>query len=217
MSRPPGKNRRPRQRTGGKNQVRIIGGNWRGRKLSFPDIAGLRPTGDRVRETLFNWLSPYLPGANCLDLFAGCGALGFEALSRGAKAVTFVERDMLAARAIADNCTLLNAENGTLLNADALQWVGQPAQQAFDIVFLDPPFNELLLEPAIIRLTENHYLQPGALVYVETARDVVPNLPPDWQLVREKAAGMVCSRLCRHIVRVQTDGRLCIDHRRGGR
>lgn len=179
----------------GKNQLRIIGGKWRGRKLSFPDLQGLRPTGDRIRETLFNWLTPFLPGARCLDLFAGSAALGLEALSRGASEVIFVEKNASAADSIANNCTLLGADNSQLHRTDALAWLAKPAVTPFDIIFLDPPFSDNLINPTLDLLQENHYAASGTLVYLETAR-VAPLIPPaNWQLFKEKFAGQVAFRL----------------------
>src|SRR5512134_933490 len=125
--------------TGGGNQLRIIGGRWRSRRLRFPPLPGLRPTPDRVRETLFNWLTPVIAGARCLDLFAGSGALGIEALSRGAAAVTFVERHPQAVRGLRANLAQLRAEGARVEQADALLWLRQ-APQPFTVVFLNPPF-----------------------------------------------------------------------------
>lgn len=182
-----------RTRNAGKNQLRIIGGKWRGRKLSFPDIAGLRPTGDRIRETLFNWLMP--EGMDCLDLFAGSAALGLEALSRGAKSVVFVEKNRAAACALADNCELLGASQWQLHHGDALQWLKTPCETPFDIVFIDPPFAEGLVKPAMVLLTDNGYLHEGSRIYLETARNEVVETPPNWQLLKEKVTGQVCYRL----------------------
>ena len=128
------------------NLLRIIGGEWRSRKLKFADVPGLRPTPDRVRETLFNWLQWHVPGARCLDLFAGSGALGLEALSRGARDVVMVEKHPAAAQALRDNLTLLGARNARLVHDDALRYLGR-VTVAFDLIFLDPPFRQMLLEP----------------------------------------------------------------------
>jgi 16S rRNA (guanine966-N2)-methyltransferase len=175
-----------------RNEVRIIGGAWRGRKLRFPPgIAGLRPTPDRVRETLFNWLRDVVPGSRCLDLYAGSGALGFEALSRGAREVVFVDRDARIAKYLADTLAQFHGRGGVVARADAeacLRAGGEP----FDLVFLDPPFEARRL-PALLALIDAHRrLRPGGLVYLEApAADGVPPLPPAWRLHRSKRAGEV--------------------------
>jgi 16S rRNA (guanine966-N2)-methyltransferase len=180
-----------------RNQFRIIGGRYRGRKLRFPDLPGLRPTPDRVRETLFNWLMPVLPGARCLDLFAGSGALGFEALSRGAAAVTFVEREPQAVKMLRDNLALLQVDGGEVVQADALAFLAGPARP-HDIVFLDPPYQSDLLPPCLERLAAGDWLAPGARLYVETpARTDLPPLPAGWSVHRSKRAGGVGYHLIR--------------------
>lgn len=171
--------------------LRIIGGTWRGRKLRFPRSAQIRPTPDRVRETLFNWLATRVPGARCLDLFAGSGALGLEALSRGAAHVTFVERDAAAARELQARLIEWQASSARVQQMDALRFLGH-APEAFDIAFLDPPFTSDLLAPASRLLQERQWLGPGALVYVEhPAREGQPPVPPGWTLARAKQAGEV--------------------------
>jgi 16S rRNA (guanine966-N2)-methyltransferase len=150
----------------GRNELRIIGGRWRGRKLRFPSAEGLRPTPDRVRETLFNWLAPSIRGARCLDLFAGSGALGLEALSRGAAEVVFVERAPLVARHLREALGLLAADGGRVVQADAAAFLAGPAQP-FDVVFLDPPFGADLVPAMLARLVAAGWLAPGARVYVE--------------------------------------------------
>jgi 16S rRNA (guanine(966)-N(2))-methyltransferase RsmD len=148
------------------NRVRIIGGVWRSRMIPFPDLPGLRPTPDRVRETLFNWLGQDLTGKCCLDLFAGSGALGFEALSRGAASVTMVERAPRAWRALQDNAALLRARDLNVVCGDALEFLaGVPASARFDVVFLDPPFGEGVPEGLWLRLLER--LSDQGLVYLE--------------------------------------------------
>ncbi len=134
------------------NRVRIIGGRWRGRKLRFPDGDGLRPTGDRIRETLFNWLMPALPAARCLDLFAGSGALGFEALSRGAASCMLVERNPQAVKCLQDAKLLLEADTAAIIAADSAHWLST-ATGVFDIVFIDPPFADASLVPAALVAT----------------------------------------------------------------
>jgi 16S rRNA (guanine966-N2)-methyltransferase len=171
--------------------LRIIGGTYRGRRLPIPDQPGLRPTADRVRETLFNWLAPVLPGARCLDLFAGSGALGLEAASRGAGEVVLVERSEGVARQLRANCVTLGACVVQVIRADALTWLGGPSRP-FDIVFLDPPFAESMLAPACALLADRGWLAPDARVYLETAdRSGFPPLPADWELIRDRSAGQV--------------------------
>ena len=177
--------------------LRIIAGQWRGRRLSFPELPGLRPTPDRVRETLFNWLAPVLPGARCLDLFAGSGALGIEALSRGAVEVLFVERHPLAVRALRENLERLQARGALVEQAEALKWLCQPGQP-FEIVFLDPPFGEGLLEPVCAALERGGWLAADAWIYLETAAEARRlSLPASWTAHREKTAGAVAYRLLR--------------------
>ena len=173
------------------NQLRIIGGEWRGRKLGFPEVEGLRPTTDRVRETLFNWLAPVIQGARCLDLFAGSGALGLEALSRGATALTFVDADRRAVQSLKENLNLLKDQRGTVVQGDALSYLqGEP--QPFDIVFLDPPFRKALLQPCLERLCNDGWLTDNARIYIEVELESgEPELPGGWELVRSKQAGQV--------------------------
>ncbi len=149
------------------NTVRIIGGDWRGRKLPFVDAQGLRPTPDRVRETVFNWLQGQTHGTNCLDLFAGSGVLGFEALSRGAKSVTFIEKNKLVSTTIKANISLLNAQ-ATLIQSDALSFLSETTD-SFDLIFLDPPYRQGLLEKSlnIICDSESKLLNKNALIYLE--------------------------------------------------
>jgi 16S rRNA (guanine966-N2)-methyltransferase len=171
--------------------LRIIGGTWRGRRLRFPPQEEIRPTPDRVRETLFNWLGPRVPGARCLDLFAGSGALGLEALSRGAAQVTFVERDSVAVRELRARLTEWGAIGARVEHGEALGFLRNPAQ-TFDIVFLDPPFASGLLTRAGQLLEEQHWLSANALIYVETdAAGGLPPLPETWVVTRTKQAGAV--------------------------
>lgn len=173
------------------NQLRIIGGRHRGRRLSFPDQPGLRPTSDRVRETLFNWVAPLITGARCLDLFAGSGALGFEALSRGAGEVVMIERAAVVARQLRENAARLGATQLSLHEADALSWLERPGTP-FDLVFLDPPFAEGLLAPVIERLDRHGWLAPEARIYLEAPIQAgFPPLPERWSLIRDKTAGQV--------------------------
>ena len=171
--------------------LRIIGGAWRGRKLRFPASAAIRPTPDRVRETLFNWLGAATQGARCLDLFAGSGALGLEALSRGAAHVTFVEQDRCAVRELRARLAEWQAAGAQVERGDALRYL-TGAARPFDIVFLDPPFASGLLTRAAALLEERRWLRDGALIYVEcAAREPLPALPPGWRPLKAKQAGEV--------------------------
>ena len=174
------------------NQLRIIGGEWRSRKLHFPDAPDLRPTPDRVRETLFNWLATDIYGAACLDLFAGSGALGLEALSRGARKTVFVDLHRSAIHSLQNNLQLLDAsQRASVIQSDAISYLQRPAEQ-FAIVFLDPPFQSDLLVKCIDLLEANHWLAQGALIYLEMARQTsLPELPSNWSLLKEKTAGDV--------------------------
>lgn len=163
----------------GAGSVRIIGGTWRGSRLPVADFEGLRPSSDRQRETLFNWLQARVPGSRCLDLFAGSGALGLEAASRGAASVVLVERDrQLAAglRAVVDR---LRAKGVEVVQADALPWLGQPGTEPFDLVFLDPPFTSDHWAAVFAKLAP--LLAPSAMVYVEHAVGSAPVAPAHWQ------------------------------------
>jgi len=186
------------KRAGRSRVLRIIGGTWRGRKLRFPASAAIRPTPDRVRETLFNWLGTASQGAQCLDLFAGSGALGLEALSRGAAHVTFVECDAAAAQALRTLLTEWHAEDARVERADALGYLaGEP--RPFDIVFLDPPFASDLLSRAAALLDTRHWLKPGARIYAEcAAREGLPALPANWRPLKAKQAGEVGYYLLAH-------------------
>jgi 16S rRNA (guanine(966)-N(2))-methyltransferase RsmD len=167
--------------------VRIIGGDWRSRLVAFPDEPGLRPTPDRVRETLFNWLGQDLSGKRCLDLFAGSGVLGFEALSRGADEVVMVERSGRVARALRENAARLDARGLRVVVGDALHFLADPAAGRFDVVFIDPPFGSGLVTEAIERLPG--VLARGAVVYVETDATVEPD--PPWRVRKRGRAGAV--------------------------
>lgn len=172
------------------SSVRIVGGGLRGSKLAVADLDGLRPTGDRVRETLFNWLAPFIDGARCLDLFAGTGALGIEAISRGAAHCTFVERDRVLAQALRGNLERLRIENGEVAEADALDWLARRSD-AFDIAFIDPPFARDLWKPATVALEQGGALRDGAFVYVESPLEASVATPANWSLHREGRAGAV--------------------------
>lgn len=159
--------------------VRIIGGQWRGRKIEFPDHAGLRPTPDRLRETLFNWLMPTIGQAVCLDLFAGSGALGFEALSRGAKKVYFVEKETPIVAALKKNAEKFNAENSEIFQVDFEKNPPRFPPHTFDIVFLDPPYNSQLIQSALHWLQEKTLLKPDALIYGETKKGSLSAMMPE--------------------------------------
>lgn len=179
------------------NELRIIGGHWRGRKLQFPAADGLRPTPNRVRETLFNWLAAVVPGAHCLDLFAGSGALGFEALSRGAASVCWVDSAASVTAALRQNLQLLGAE-GTVLQQSALEFLATAPGRPFDIVFLDPPFHQHLVDHCVTLLDEGLFMAADSWVYIEMAGDeAAPPVPSHWSLHRDKQAGQVCYRLYR--------------------
>ncbi len=187
----------PRQASIHSNQLRIIGGRWRGRRLRFPSVDGLRPTGDRIRETLFNWLAPEIVGARCLDLFAGSGALGLEALSRGAADVLLVERDRAATACLRDNLALLGADTGArVIQEDALNWLrrGNP-EAAFELVFVDPPFAGDLWQAVVDALESGNWLADSASIYVESGLDDSYQVPLNWVLHRDKRAGQVSYRL----------------------
>jgi 16S rRNA (guanine966-N2)-methyltransferase len=187
--------RRPRAAAGG--SIRIIGGLLRNSRLEVPLSPGLRPTPDRVRETLFNWLMNHVGGARCLDLFAGTGALGLEALSRGARETVFVERDPALAAALKANLQRLRQqEKSRVINADAATALAQESE-AFDLVFLDPPFGAGLWTATAQALEARGLLRPGALAYVESPRAEALQLPASWQLHREGVAGDVRHALYR--------------------
>jgi 16S rRNA (guanine966-N2)-methyltransferase len=182
----------------GRGEVRIIGGDWRGRKLHFPQTSSLRPSPDRVRETLFNWLQFELPGSRCLDLFAGSGALGLEALSRGAAAAQFVESDPAAARAIEEALQTFGTDRGLVARQDAFAFLRGRPTAPYGIVFVDPPYAERWLVRACAALEEGGWLKPGAFVYLEdAAAEGPPTLPQGWILLRSKKAGDVGYHLAR--------------------
>ncbi|ALB64451.1 Methyltransferase [Cronobacter condimenti 1330] len=179
----------------GSGQIRIIGGQWRGRKLPVPDSPGLRPTTDRVRETLFNWLAPYMVGARCLDCFAGSGALGLEALSRYAAGATLLEMERGVAQQLQKNLATLKSSAAKVVNTNTLNYLNQNGEP-HDIVFVDPPFRKGLLEETLHLLETRGWLAPQALIYVESeVENGLPPVPDHWQLHREKVAGQVAYRL----------------------
>jgi len=177
--------------------LRIIGGEWRGRKIRFPPVAAIRPTPDRVRETVFNWLQGVIPGSRCLDLYAGSGALGLEALSRGAGEVEFVDLESAAVRHLGDTLRGLGCDRGRVVRADAGRYLSQPAVP-FDVIFLDPPFAEPVLAEICQRIEAGGWLKPGGYVYLEApAAAGEPELPGGWALLRSKRAGEVGYHLAR--------------------
>ncbi len=179
-------------------QIRIIGGRYRGRRLPVPSTAGLRPTSDRIRETVFNWLAPFVEGSRCLDCFAGSGALGLEAASRGAGEVWMIESAGAAVMQLRSNVQLIKAEKVRVIKADALRWLSTQEPKPMDIIFLDPPFASGLLAPAIDKLESKGWVHPGSLLYLETqSSGSPPSLPVAWSLLRHKRAGQVCYGLAR--------------------
>jgi 16S rRNA (guanine966-N2)-methyltransferase len=182
----------------GRNSVRIIGGAWRGRRVHFPDMPALRPTPDRVRETLFNWLQHSLAATRCLDLFAGSGALGLEALSRGAAEVVFVEQFPAAARTLQEQLVRLGGDGkGRVMEMGAARFLRTPGKP-FDIVFLDPPFGKNALAEYVPMLDSGNWLTPSSLVYLENERNAgLPQLPAHWEVLKSKSAGEVGYHLAR--------------------
>jgi len=174
-------------------KLRIIGGKWRSRTIPFPSAQGLRPTGDRIRETVFNWLTPTIEGARCLDLFAGSGALSFEALSRGAAHCTALEMQDIAISQLRDSATVLGALDISILQTNSLHYLeNNVTQQRYDLVFVDPPFDTPLLSSACALLERGQWLAANAKIYCELSaadNSFVP--PPNWQLLRDKISGGV--------------------------
>ena len=173
------------------NQFRIIGGAWRSRRFTFPDVPGLRPSPDRVRETVFNWLAPVIDGARCIDLFAGSGALGLEALSRGAASCSFVDRERAALDAIAGHLARVGATGGSVEHGTVAAFLARAPTQSADVVFLDPPFDAGLVAPTLAALAAGAWLAPGAHVYVEMEAGAEPAWPAGWRPHRSGTAGRV--------------------------
>ena len=180
-------NKKPRP-----GRLRIVAGKWRSRLLDIADEPGLRPTSERVRETLFNWLAPIVQGSRCLDLFAGTGALGFEALSRGAETVVFVDSSRRAIKAIENSAKTLDATGALVHCTDAEHYLHTARRETFDIVFLDPPFADDRLDELCRLIDERGLLAPGGRVYLEQDR-AKPGitLPEHWRLFKDKTAGNV--------------------------
>jgi len=189
------------------SRVRIVAGRWRGRWLGFDAKPGLRPTGDRMRETLFNWLQNYPPAQRCLDLFAGTGALGIEAASRGAKSVTLVERDADVARRLRREITKLEADNIVVEHADAQTYLTNQGMQSqfasgsqFDLIFLDPPFAEQSPLACLQQIMDNNLVSADGLIYVESSRsdNSIVSLPDSLEELRDKTMGKVRCTLLRY-------------------
>ena len=190
----------------GRNSIRIIGGGWRGRRVNFPDLPELRPTPDRVRETLFNWLQHSIVETRCLDLFAGSGALGLEALSRGAKAVVFVEQAQAAARGLVKELDRLGGSaKARVVEMGASRFLrapretsGNPYGAPFDMVFVDPPYHREALAEFIPLIDAGDWVKTGGWVYLENEKSAgVPILPSHWELLKSKSAGEVGYHLAR--------------------
>ena len=191
-------NKAPKKATTADNTLRIIGGEWRSRKLQFPDANGLRPTSGKIRETLFNWLGHKVLGANVLDMFAGSGALGFEALSRGAASVALVEKDRKVAEQLKQNCQILQTTNAQVINADTIAW-SLDAKQSFDLVFVDPPFAADLAQRCL-EVCQSSLVGLDGLVYLEIAKDQQVDIPEEFEVIKDKSSGNVRYQL---LVRVK--------------
>lgn len=178
-------------------QVRIIAGRWRSRRLEVAPVPGLRPTPDRVRETVFNWLAPYLEGAQVLDLYSGSGAFGFEAVSRGAAGAVLVDADGQVAQCLRRHAGTLQATQVQVVQSDVLRYLDGPGR-SFDVAFVDPPYGQGLVQPCCEALARGAWLKPGALVYVEAESSLAePPLPATWELLRSKHTGQVGYHLAR--------------------
>jgi len=184
--------------SGQNNSLRIIAGKLRGRKVPFPDSEGLRPTSDRVRETLFNWLAPVITGARCLDLFSGSGALSFEALSRGAEHATLIDASTRVSSQLQKNLKELQCNNANVLTTNAINWLkdAKRPEKPFDVVFLDPPFNQQLVAPSCELLDKQGLVEEGSYIYIETEASLPLQIPQSWHIHREKKAGQVAYYLC---------------------
>ena len=178
--------------------IRLISGQWKGKKLPVKDKQGLRPTTDRTKETLFNWLMHDVRDANCLDCFSGSGSLGFEALSRYAKYCTFLELDKQVTNQLQTNLNTLNIDNAQVIQSDSLQYLSKLAPLQYDIVFVDPPFNQGLAQPCIEQLEAQGHLSESCLIYIEVENTLTASITPDnWSLLKEKTSGQVRYQLYR--------------------
>ena len=181
---------------GAPGEVRVISGKWRGRKLAVLDAEGLRPTTDRVKETLFNWLMHDISGAKVLDCFAGSGSLAIEALSRHAASATLIERDPVLARQLKLNLQKLQCSEAQVINQDCLSLLAAGSNTHYDVVFIDPPFRQNLALSCCQALEQQHWLSANALIYLETEKELhLTQLPPNWRLLKEKIAGQLAYRL----------------------
>ena len=188
-------------KSGKNNSVRIIGGDWRGRRLQVADVPGLRPTGDRARETLFNWLQPWVPAADCLDLFAGTGALGFEAASRGAVSVLMIEKHPRALAVLRQSIEQLQASQVNLCPGGAMTLVEDLKPDSFDLVFVDPPFDSNLGGLVLERLDKVGCVRRGGFIYIESPAAKLIRPPQDWSVWREQQIGEVRMQLFRRKAR----------------
>ncbi|WP_413699924.1 16S rRNA (guanine(966)-N(2))-methyltransferase RsmD [Psychromonas sp. KJ10-10] len=178
--------------------IRLISGKWRGKKLPVKDIEGLRPTTDRTKETLFNWLMHDINNANCLDCFSGSGSLAFEALSRFANKVTLLEKDKSVVKQLQENLSVLKVDNAELVSTNSIDYLNQKATQQYNIIFIDPPFNKGLIQPCCDALQANGYLAEDALIYIEKEVELTNiTLPSSWNLLKEKSTGQVTYQLYR--------------------
>ena len=185
-----GRSRKPPAAQAGR--LRIVAGMWRSRVLEIADVPGLRPTPERVRETLFNWLAPRIAGARCLDLYAGTGALGLEALSRGAREAVFVEKSPVALAALKRNVAALDAKGAVIAPGDAFAWLARAGGERFDVVFLDPPFADDVLGELCRLLAEGGVLKPAGRLYLEQGRArELPDVTGQWTVLRNRTAGNV--------------------------
>ncbi len=175
--------------------IRIIGGKYRGRKLPVKDVEGLRPTTDRVKETLFNWLMNDVRDSKVLDCFAGSGGLGFEALSRFAQSVTFLEKDKVAFEQLQKNIQAIGTADARALHTDTLLWLAKSAPEQFNLVLIDPPFRKGLAQPVCEHLEQQQWLADDALIYIEIEQELTLSVPRNWELLKEKTAGQVSYRL----------------------
>ncbi len=183
-----------------RGRCRIIGGKWRGRIITFNDAEGLRPSTDRIRETVFNWLQPYMFNSICLDVFAGSGVLGFEALSRGADKIVFIEQNIKTVKKINENIALLKTKSASVFHQDALSWLSAVKdadrdKTVFNLVFLDPPFHSDLLANSCGLLEGSGCLAEDAIIYVEHAVDKRFIAPDSWVCLKEKKSGQVSYKL----------------------
>ncbi|MFC0178646.1 16S rRNA (guanine(966)-N(2))-methyltransferase RsmD [Thorsellia kenyensis] len=178
--------------------VRIIGGKWKGRKLEVIEKPGLRPTGDRMKETLFNWLMHDIIGSHCLDLFAGSGSLGFESASRGAASVTLIEKDKAVTEILTNNIKKLACDTIIALQIDALEYIKVAPKKAFDIIFLDPPFNQGLLGRLLFDLLQQGFLEKNGIIYLESEYTSIIEIPDSLNLIKEKISGQVRYQLLQY-------------------